>query len=710
MNTVKLTIDGRSIEVEASETVLSAARRLGIEIPTLCHVEGIEPSASCFLCMVEVEGRPTHAPSCALPVAEGMIVRTDTEEIRAGRRMALELLLSDHAGDCVAPCSVQCPAGLDIPGFLHPLANGDPGRAHEVTLERLAFPGALGRVCPRLCERSCRRCALDDGLAIGSLHRYTADRDRLAEESHRVARAPDSGKRVAIVGAGPAGLAAAFYLARKGHACELYEAHEHAGGMLRYGIPEYRLPKDTLDAEIDTVRRLGAAFHFGQRWGEDFTLDALREQHDAVFVAIGAQRSRGLGCPGEEHATSGIAFLEAVTLGKAPELGRSVVVVGGGNTAMDAARSAARIARVQRPDADVDVRVLYRRTRDEMPCLLEEVEAAEFEGIPIDYLVAPVALARRADETLELTCERMQLGEPDASGRRRPVPIPGSTFTLEATCVITAIGQSVDLDLARREGLAVTDWGIAVDERTLATNLAGVFAGGDGVLGPDLAVRAVAAGRIAATSIDQHMSGRPVLGVVEPVNVALQRIAEDELAALFREIERSPRKAPAELSKEDRHTSFAEVDLGLTDERAFDEAHRCMTCGCRKADGCTLRRHATEYGVNPTRFVGERRHFRQNLTHPEVVYEPGKCIACDACVRVAATHAEPLGVALIGRGFEVAMAVPFDRPLSEGLRTAAKACAEACPTGALSLRTSRACDLCQLASNEPDPRTNKRGG
>ena len=399
---VTLTIDGRTVSVEPETTVLDAAKRLGIRIPTMCHVPGIEPAASCFVCAVQIEGRRTLSPSCAMPVADGMVVTTGSADVRNARKMALELLLSDHAGECVAPCAAQCPAGLDIPGFVHGIASGDNRRATEVIAERLALPGSLGRICPRLCEQQCRRCDLDQGLAIGGLHRYAAD-----HAPHIPTRAPATGKSVAIVGAGPAGLAAAYYLLQNGHDCTLFDAHPLPGGMLRYGIPAYRLAKDALDAEIDAVRRLGGQFRMESRWGQDFTLAALRREHHAVFLAIGAQRAQGLRCEGEESALSGIEFLELVTQGNPPTLGHDVVVVGGGNTAVDCARSAVRLGAR-------NVRILYRRSRQEMPCLMEEVEHAETEGVHVELLAAPVRLERDGHRLL-LSCQRMALAGPSPS-------------------------------------------------------------------------------------------------------------------------------------------------------------------------------------------------------------------------------------------------------------------------------------------------------
>jgi formate dehydrogenase major subunit len=694
MKAVKLTIDGLPIEVAPGTTILSAARTLGLAIPTLCQVEGFEHSASCFLCAVKIQGRPNSWPSCATPVAEGMVVITDSDEVREARKTSLELLLSDHAGDCIGPCRTGCPARLDIPGFIAGIAAGDHSKAAQIVTDSLTLPASLGRVCPRLCEQRCRQCDVEEALSIRNLHRFAADRQRRAGAPAELAGetpaplCPLTGRRVAVVGAGPAGLAAAHHLLRQGHGVVLFDAHPQPGGMLRYGIPEFRLPRHVLDAEIQPIRALGAEFRLGKRLGRDFTLDDLRRDFDAVFLAIGAQGSRGLGCPGEELSTPALEFLEKLTDGPPPTVGSDVIIVGGGNTAMDASRCAVRLGAKS-------VRVLYRRTRREMPCLMEEVEAAEAEGVQIDFLVAPVRLERTAGK-LTLTCQRMELGPPDKSGRASPVPIPGSEYEVQASCVIAAIGQSVDLDPLNNAQITLSKWGIAADPKTLATNLTGVFAGGDAVTGPDLAVRAVAAGKLAAASVDQYLNGKKVIGVPESVNVLMGKLSEEELAVFLRGIEQASRAPMPHLPMGKRRTTFEEVELGFSLEAATRESRRCLGCGCGKAIPCRLRQFATDYGVDPQRFVGERRHFSRDTSHPDIIFEPGKCIICGACVKVAAQAGEELGLSFIGRGFQVSVAGPFHKPMAEALRKSARRAAEVCPTGAIMLKGT-GCAGCRLA-------------
>ncbi|NIA21336.1 MAG: FAD-dependent oxidoreductase [Anaerolineaceae bacterium] len=285
----KLTIDGREVEAPEGATVLEAARRLGIEIPTLCYLKGLEPHTSCFVCVVQVDGYEELKPSCSMPAAEGMVVRTDSDDVRRARRMAVELLLSDHPGDCVAPCSLACPAHLDVADFIARIAAGDSRRALQIVKQRIPLPASLARVCPRFCEGVCRRKDLDQPVNICDLRRYVADLDLASPDPYVPQRAADTGKRVAVVGGGPAGLSAAYYLQAMGHACTIFEAADRAGGLFRSGLGRERLPGEVLDGEIGIVLRLGTELRTGVRLGDDVTLDELRSRYDAVLLAMGTQ-------------------------------------------------------------------------------------------------------------------------------------------------------------------------------------------------------------------------------------------------------------------------------------------------------------------------------------------------------------------------------------------------------------------------------------
>lgn len=694
-----VTIDGKACAAESGETILAVAARNGIEIPTLCNQPGLKPFGSCFICVVEVEGVGKLVPSCATPAADGMIVSTNSPRVRNSRKVCVELLLSDHVGDCRGPCQVECPAGIDIPGFISLLAHANTEEAIALIKEALPFPASLGRVCTRPCEQQCKRSCVDDAVSICFLKRYIADDDLSRPAPYVPGVGVPTGKKVAVVGAGPAGLSAAFYLRRDGHEVKVYDAHPEPGGMLRYGIPAYRLPREVLAREIDIIRRMGVSIDCCKRLGKDFTLDSLLQENDAVFLAIGAQSSTGMGVEGEAAAMPGIHFLEQVAEGCVVDVGDDVVVVGGGNTAIDAARTALRLGAKR-------VTILYRRTREEMPANDLEVEAALAEGVKMHFLAAPVAMARREDG-IELSCVKMKLGDPDASGRRRPVPIEGSEFRIEASTVIAAIGQGVDADCVDAEAsdIKLTRWQtLEVDPDTFETSRTGVFAGGDCATGADVAVTAIAAGRKAASSIDQFLKGQPITG--EPKRY-LHRMATkpegnpEELKEIIRE-KTSKRDHMPELPARERRRTFAEVELGFTPEQAKKEAERCLSCGCRSIESCTLRKLSLEYGAEPERFAGEKRHFFVDESHPQIRYESHKCIMCASCVRVCSEVKNLDALGFVGRGFPATMKPMLEMPWNQSTCDSCLKCVPLCPTGAISLKVTPAEEVHALRAEGVD--------
>ena len=696
MELVKLHIDGRRVIADGRMTILEAARESGIaSIPTLCHDDRLEPFASCFLCVVKVKGARTLLPACSTRVAAGMEVETTGPEIRRSRKAALELLLSNHWADCVGPCRAACPAGVDVQGYVALAALEKHREAIALVKERNPLPAVCGRVCTRPCEVSgCRRGLLDGAVGIEGIKRYLADLDLGRKDAWKPAVAPPNGRKVAVVGAGPAGLSCAWFLAVRGYGVSLFEEQPEAGGMLRYGIPEYRLPKEVLDLEIGQVLDLGVKLSTNVRLGRDFTISSLRrEGFDAVFLGLGAWESSRMRVEDEDTpgVLSGIDFLRQVGLRRKVDLSGRVVVVGGGNTAVDCARTAVRLGAA-------DVRILYRRTRAEMPASAAEVAEAEEEGVRLELLVAPVRILRgEGGRVAGLECVRMELGEPDASGRRSPRPVLGSELRVDCDVVLAAIGQgtrvkelvdgSVPGFLPLGESLGLTRWEtLRVDERTFETTVDGVFAGGDVVTGAATVVEAIAAGRRAAHAIDSWISaGR---AEAEPAEVYSRRDAWREVRAEdLPPAPRAPRRAMPALLPGERTRDFSEVETGYTPEDVRRETARCLECGCTALFTCDLRRYATEYGADAAAFRGAANEREPDRRHPLIVLDGNKCILCGRCVRVCSELVGVAALGFVGRGFDTAVEPPPGRSLLEAGCVSCGLCIGTCPTGALSEKT-----------------------
>jgi formate dehydrogenase major subunit len=334
---IQVTLNGKTIETEAGISILELAKRQGIKIPTLCHDEELKPYGSCWVCAVEVVGRRGFVTSCGTLISNGMEIKTDTDAIHKARKMALELLISDHYADCVAPCTVACPDHVDIQTYVSLIANGQYHEAVKVIKETLPLPLSIGRVCPAFCEKECRRQLVEEPIAIRQLKRYAADEDLGDVWNYIPEKLPEKGKKIAIIGAGPSGLTCGYYLSNQGYEVKLFEAAPAAGGWLRYGIPEYRLPKATLDAEIALMCSNGMQIDYNVELGKDIFLADLAEEYDAVYLAIGAQKAVPMPVPGSDlkGCLLGVDFLKAHALGHAPDLGERVAIVGGGNTAID---------------------------------------------------------------------------------------------------------------------------------------------------------------------------------------------------------------------------------------------------------------------------------------------------------------------------------------------------------------------------------------
>ncbi len=537
----KIMIDNREVEVQAGATILDAAQKLGISIPTMCFLRGHEATTSCMVCVVKLAGANGLVPACGTLVRDGMRVESDSEEVHEARKAALELLLSDHVGDCAGPCQMGCPAHMNIPQMIRQITAGDLNGAIATVKQDIALPAVLGRICPAPCEKACRRRQHDEAVSICLLKRYVADVDLQSPSPYVPKCETSQGKCVAVIGAGPAGLAAAYYLQQGGFECTIFDDHDEPGGMLRYGVPEASLPRDVLATEIAHIQKLGVTLRLGMRVGAAISMDEIRRQFDAVFLGTG-------------------------------------------------------------------------------------------EWTP---------------------------------------------------------------DHAQALGVDASPEGIKIDSQTNATNVPGVFAGGDATRTRRLAVRAVADGKEAAESIRQYLVGGSLKaeGPVGSVPVrAYQKTPYGVTTNGRAFISRMGKLQDGEMevflqsaSSEARHRPSGPSG-GFTDDEARAEALRCLRCDCRKPDTCLLRQYAQARDARQARYRAERRRFVQQTQHPDVIYEPGKCIDCGICIQIAQQAGEKLGLAFVGRGFDVRVAVPFNESLAEGLKIAAAQCVQACPTGALAFK------------------------
>lgn len=495
------------------------------------------------------------------------------------RTMSERLLHFNEETDALAPCRQTCPAEIDIPKYIAQITKGDYEGAVKTIRERNPLLLACGRVCPHPCESYCRRGIEDEAVSINQLKRFVADMEMNSERRLPVSCAPPTNKQIAVIGGGPAGLSCAYFLRRLGHTVTIFEAMPKLGGMIRYGIPEYRLPKKVLDWEIEGILKLGINYHINVKLGIDFDMGSLvAAGYDAVFLGIGAWDDYSLKIEGENLSGcyTGIDFLVKIGGIDSIPIGRKVAVIGGGNTAIDCVRTLIRLGAEK-------VYLVYRRTRSEMPANKVEIEAAEQEGVDFLFLAAPVrAIGNEQGKVTSLEYLKMELGEPDASGRRRPVPKEGSETVLDIDMLITAIGQKPDVSFTnegkRLKDLTITRWNtIEADHETLQSNIPYIFTAGDVATGPSLVVEAIGGGRRAARSIHQYLTGNQV--TPDPKSLLKKHIPE----SIFEYVEgivKTPRAKMPELPVKERIKSFVEADLVLREKDALAESKRCLSC-CR---------------------------------------------------------------------------------------------------------------------------------
>ena len=503
------------------------------------------------------------------------------KDIIVVKTLSEQLMKFNQAQDALAPCAQTCPAEINIPRYINQLREGKYKEAVQTIRMRNPLPLACGRVCPHPCEDECRRGIEDEAVSINQLKRFVADYEMNSGSRIPIKCAPDTGKKVAVIGGGPAGLSCAFFLRRIGHQVDIFEAMPKLGGIIRYGIPEYRLPKKVLDWEIQGILDLGIKDFCNVRFGVDFGLGSLMASgYEAVFLGVGAWEDYSLGIEGEDldGCFKGIDFLQRFSSGEKIKLGKTAAVVGGGNSAIDCVRTLLRLGLEK-------VYIVYRRTRNEMPANEVEIVASEEEGVEFVFLAAPTkVIGDENGKATQLEYLKMELGEPDASGRRRPVPVEGSETLLDVEMVISAIGQSPDASFKEQDPhkrmteLELTRWNtIDNDPAILQASIPYIFTGGDSATGPALVVDAIGSGRRAARSIDLFLKGEPV----EPVKDSLQnkRIPESIFTKVGG-IKKTTRAKMPEIPVDQRLDSMIEVDLVLPENAAHKEAERCLNC-CR---------------------------------------------------------------------------------------------------------------------------------
>lgn len=672
---IKIKINQKELLVEGGTNLLEVARRVGIYIPSLCFLkEKHPPRHPCGLCVVKIEGEGI-VRSCEYRVDKEIIVETEALEVKEIRKRILENLIANHYGDCKAPCHTPCPGGLNIQGYIGFIAKGDFKASLALIKEKLPLPACVGRVCPRFCEPVCRRTLVDQAVAINNLKRFVAD--YCYEHGELPIELPELNEiKVAVIGAGPAGLSCAYFLRLKGYKVTIFDQEEEPGGLLRYAIPSFKLPKEVVRRETQNILNLGIEFKGGSAWGKDFTLKDLKEKgYQAIFIAVGARKEKFFGFGGEELAESGLEFLFKFNKG---ELNLSLyrnkrcAILGCSYTAVELARILRRL--------ESEVVIYYPRSRMEVSVPLREIGYAEREGVKFVYVTGPWELVKN-NGGYKLTLVRTTLTE-----KKEIKPLLETAYEEVFDCVFRAWGE-LPFDEFKRFGeleshLDLTSEGfIKVHPQTLQTSVEGVFAGGDFVYGSKTVIQAVASGRKAAQVISAYLEKRPLEKAQITVKYDFSRGKRaDEFDSNFLDLFAPEERAQLkERPPEQRIKDFEEVLIGLTPNEAVKEANRCLRCGCLGIHKCEFREIIIKEDLNVLK-ARKKIKYPIQKGHPLIEVDLNKCIVCEKCVRTCPYEAIFFKVVNKGKPTEYITFRFTEACVNCG------SCVDVCPTGALSKR------------------------
>jgi len=677
---MKITINGMEITAHEGITILKAAEQAGVYIPTLCQVRGKNAENPCGICIVELEGSDQPVRSCDTLIREGMQIHTESDRVEKLRAEKLAFLAQTHFGDCKAPCNLTCPGQINVQGYIAHVAKGQYEEGLRLVMERNPFPFSVGRVCPRFCETKCRRVLVEEPIAINHLKRFLADWCMNHNIDLRIPNEPPTGKKVAVIGGGPSGMTGAYFLARKGHDVTVFEAAPELGGMLRYGFPEFKIPKAVLDYEINTLLKQGIRAETGKKWGVDYTLQDLKDKgFDAILIAIGNPEDKNLDIPGGSlpGVMGSSEFLRKITTGETADYGRKAVVLGGNNVAVEAARALVRsgVAKVSIIDA---------RPKDEMPAHARNIKDAENENVGFMELTTPVRISQTEND-LDLEIIDMELGEPDKRGKRNPVEVAGSNKHLQVDTVVYSMGKTASKEGFRggtlEESLEVSKAGnINANPRTFLTNLDNIYAAGDATSGPRSVIQAVVGGRRAAENIHAQVMGVEKEAPESRFNFSRGKSLDKVDPQTFTNISSSLRQEMPQREPQASIADFEEVKLGYDENIARKEAARCLACGCTAFDRCDLKRLSIENNINLNKTgMGEKPLYVKDDSHPAIVVDLNKCIFCQRCLNSCEYDALELSAANFD---EKGRAESISLQFNEKCVSCGK-CVDNCSTGAL---------------------------